>query len=811
MSTQEPITFIDNNDMTDINSSVQASNSVRISATRPTVLEQVNSEYSITSEVNILPPTVSRTEPSNEDEPLPLPMLTETIDDDKVPPYPSLPSISSEMSESNSPLPEPKFVITFKNISYTFNTPPLTKVGQRLLGKQPLKSKTVLNKVSGSIESGRLTALLGPSGSGKSILLDCLARKRVTNVKGSIRISSFNKKLHQIKMAYIPQVTNVFDVLTVRESILFSSKLQNATISSRILKQTGSDHDDPDFHVNLTNKIINQLGLDVCADRRVSACSGGQQKRLSIGIDLVASPDFLICDEPTSGLDSAACESLVELLLSIARNTSTAVLISIHQPPWHVFTMFDKVIMLTKRGGHCMYEGPPRHVPMILNKYDIERSDDASPAEQLIEVACGWSGQDILTTMVNDQKQQFEFDSKSNQLFENRALANQICNPNFPFISHMKTLCLRAMLISIRDPLMIILRIALHIGSAILMFLLYDDIGKNDGCPPKVPAMFDNFHDIYELNERQFIQVTNTYDNMALIYFSSTIILVAALLPNMTSQVHTLAVFHKENFNKWYSVQSFFVAQCLADIPLLASLPIVYVLIHYFANDEPTDEAWRPIAYAAGQLLNAFISEAMGLMIALLFVESAEASMYAQVIAVALPISISGFTVWVKNMPDTWMTLSFLIPFRWVTELLMIVVYGFDRCGHHATQTVMIGMESVSNWLARLVGLNRTLNFDLNFSIGLQDIHVMGVNDVGQLQSAPSPGMTLAQLSINMGSSVFGAFVADKDHQLATRNMVDNGLEDDDLPKCIVYILLLITLYRLVTYLLLARRAYAVG
>lgn len=128
-----------------------------------------------------------------------------------------------------------------------------------------------------------------------------------------------------MKTAYIPQNDQVFGALTVREAITFSSKLQNFDQATRAQhagqsapldgqkeeevatcgdSSDGSDPNDDlggsepliddDFHSNLATKIMKQLGLGVCSDTRIGMCSGGQQKRVSIAMELVSRPSILV-------------------------------------------------------------------------------------------------------------------------------------------------------------------------------------------------------------------------------------------------------------------------------------------------------------------------------------------------------------------------------------------------------------------------------------------------------------------------------------------------------------------------------------
>ena len=113
------------------------------------------------------------------------------------------------------------------------------------------------------------------------------------------------------------------------------------------------------------NDLIQELGLISCADRKISTLSGGERRRTSIGIELVADPSILFLDEPTSGLDSFAAKQVLGLLQRVAQAGNT-VLFTIHQPSSDVFRSFDRLILLHK--GQMMYQGMTKTVTM-----DFER------------------------------------------------------------------------------------------------------------------------------------------------------------------------------------------------------------------------------------------------------------------------------------------------------------------------------------------------------------------------------------------------------------------------------------------------------
>jgi len=110
----------------------------------------------------------------------------------------------------------------------------------------------------------------------------------------------------------------------------------------------------------LVSKTLSDLGLNECADVMIGGglikgISGGQRKRVSIGVEIITSPALLFLDEPTSGLDSFSAQSCIQLFKQIAKQNRAAILCTIHQPSSEVFVLFDDVVFM--RQGRVFYQG----------------------------------------------------------------------------------------------------------------------------------------------------------------------------------------------------------------------------------------------------------------------------------------------------------------------------------------------------------------------------------------------------------------------------------------------------------------------
>lgn len=245
--------------------------------------------------------------------------------------------------------------------------------------KQP--DRVILDKVWGIAKPGETTAILGASGAGKTSLFRVLAgriqpSKRV-EIGGQVCLSQMRihpfKRHVRVLFAYVAQQDALHESSTVREALMFSARLRCAS------------HPYKD-NIEKVNDLIQELGLTSCADRKISTLSGGERRRTSIGIELVADPSILFLDEPTSGLDSFAAKQVLGLLQRVAQAGNT-VLFTIHQPSSDVFRSFDRLILLQK--GQMMYQGMTKTVTMDFERLGYSIPDNYNPADWILDVAQG--------------------------------------------------------------------------------------------------------------------------------------------------------------------------------------------------------------------------------------------------------------------------------------------------------------------------------------------------------------------------------------------------------------------------------------
>ena len=176
----------------------------------------------------------------------------------------------------------------------------LTVLKTSLFSRQ---QKVILDKMNGQINFGALTALMGPSGAGKTTLLRCINGFNRSDLSNDSMF--YVNKTKSLRQCFIvqEQKEHLLMRLTVKESLMYSSLLKNDQIRNYKFN-----------HENNIETILNDMLLNECKDNLVADCSGGEQKRLSIAIELtsIVKPNLLCIDEPTSGLDSHAAEKVLK-------------------------------------------------------------------------------------------------------------------------------------------------------------------------------------------------------------------------------------------------------------------------------------------------------------------------------------------------------------------------------------------------------------------------------------------------------------------------------------------------------------------
>lgn len=213
----------------------------------------------------------------------------------------------------------------------------------------------LLNEVSGVFRAGRMCALMGSSGAGKTTLMDVIAiRKTSGTITGEIKLNGFPQERVSFlrSSGYVEQFDVQQPELNIRETVEFCAFLRLDGSSPSVGGNEGK--------LKFVDHVLDMMELTEIQKMQVGSFDEGglsfeQRKRLSIACELAGSPSILFLDEPTSGLDSRGAMVVMRAMKRIA-DTGRTVCATIHQPSAAVFELFDDLLLL-KKGGNTVFFG----------------------------------------------------------------------------------------------------------------------------------------------------------------------------------------------------------------------------------------------------------------------------------------------------------------------------------------------------------------------------------------------------------------------------------------------------------------------
>ncbi len=228
----------------------------------------------------------------------------------------------------------------------------------RIVKDQKKRELRILNDVTLAIEPGQFVALVGGSGAGKSTLMKTLLGLDPTTsgrvlINGNDLRSNFN--LYRTQIGYVPQDDIIHGDLTVLEALTYAAKLRLP----------------PDTNIpEVVGKTLTEIEMNGRENLLINKLSGGQRKRVSIGVELLADPKLFFLDEPTSGLDPGLDKKMMQLLKKLSEQGRTIVLVT------HATANVDLCDRVTfmARGGRLCFFGPPQEAKQF---FEITSNDFA--------------------------------------------------------------------------------------------------------------------------------------------------------------------------------------------------------------------------------------------------------------------------------------------------------------------------------------------------------------------------------------------------------------------------------------------------
>lgn len=595
--------------------------------------------------------------------------------------------------------------------------------------------KMILNNVDGRIRSGEITAVLGPSGAGKTSLLNSLFGKYRTAVDGSIKVTGAPSKKH-LTVCTIPQSDYLIGYLTTEESLWFASRLKNC---------------EDDFnHDRNIERVIELLGLQRCRHTRINKLSGGQYKRVSIAQEMLSSPDILVLDEPTSGLDSLTCYRTVKVLRDLVEASKAhnlvnpmSIILTIHQPHREVLDLFHSIYVMAV-GGQTLYQGKPSEMEDCINKYSgtTMPTQGYNPASFMVEVASEEYGRKPIESLVlqqrlkfkNSTKHHYNYDfsvtgkieskedlnsfgnnknnkkgdstitlyplesnkdkyvdvdlgdeSKSGKDIDSRIMTPRSGkNSDGVFWRHVNLMSKRCFLSNTRDPLLCTIRVGAHIFIPLVVALIYGPrMGIPNGCPfykPDINLLEYASMGVEEIQEKHD-DIRIQFQNVGLhfmVYYAFGLCMLAFTAISFPLIMHVLI---KEIRNGWYSLSTFIMGKMFAELPMAIILPPISVGIIYVMTGQPSSYLqWRYFVQSTLLILIIMIAEAKGLIFGACCMNSMQTAVFAASVSTVPFILLSGFLIRIREVPYVLQHLAKFSYFKHAVEALIITRYGYGMC-----------------------------------------------------------------------------------------------------------------------------------
>lgn len=242
------------------------------------------------------------------------------------------------------------------------------------------KETEFLHSATGMANSGDYISIMGPSGAGKTTLMNILAnriRKADTAIiEGSIYANGahIGSVAYNNYVGYVTQDDILLDTMTVRECIQFSVDLRTTL--------------PPASKAQKVDKVLDELHLkrvqnNIIGSSLIKGISGGEKKRTAIAVELITNPSVLFLDEPTSGLDSFTSQSVVKLLNTLA-SQGRLIISTIHQPNSEMFRLFDKLILVCD--GYVVYQGEAKDAVGYFERVGYACPSLSNPSDYFMEI-----------------------------------------------------------------------------------------------------------------------------------------------------------------------------------------------------------------------------------------------------------------------------------------------------------------------------------------------------------------------------------------------------------------------------------------
>ncbi|KAK0187348.1 P-loop containing nucleoside triphosphate hydrolase protein [Armillaria mellea] len=244
----------------------------------------------------------------------------------------------------------------------------------------------ILQGITSCFEAGKVNVILGPSGSGKSSLLNLMAQRLQSTLQttyvagGTMTLNGVPAKPEVMNTlcSYVTQDDSaLLPYLTVRETLQFAASLRLPSSMSKEEKRHRAD------------EVMLNMGLKDCrhtliGNELLKGISGGEKRRVTIAVQVLTEPQILMLDEPTSGLDAFTAASILDVLAQLAKEGRT-IITTLHQSSSELYKRFGNVLLLAK-GGRVAYSGPANEMLDYMSSVGFECPSMMNPSDFALDV-----------------------------------------------------------------------------------------------------------------------------------------------------------------------------------------------------------------------------------------------------------------------------------------------------------------------------------------------------------------------------------------------------------------------------------------
>lgn len=233
--------------------------------------------------------------------------------------------------------------------------------------------KFILTDVNLTVEPNEFIAVIGGSGAGKSTVMNAMSGfEQATS--GSVYVNNIdlykNYQVLKNMIGYVPQQDIIYENITLFKMLEYSAKMRMPEEITR------------EERINRINEVLSMVELTEHKDKFIRSLSGGQKKRASIAVELLADPGLFFLDEPTSGLDPGTEASLMKTLNRLAKNKGKTIVMVTHTT--QNLHLCDKILFMGRGGKVCFYGSPSEcmdffgvnNLTEIYNKTTTDREVD---------------------------------------------------------------------------------------------------------------------------------------------------------------------------------------------------------------------------------------------------------------------------------------------------------------------------------------------------------------------------------------------------------------------------------------------------